>query len=151
MIPNSTTKFITQKNIKMKKVLLSVFFLFAIAIISSCEKDEGKLPAINFKTGANYLSADATVASGNSIIIGIDASKSEDKDVLKKFNISKSVNGATATSVFDKDLSGSEGDNYSYDYATTAASTAGQTDKYTFTVTNRDGLVNQVSLTVTAQ
>lgn len=125
-------------------MLLSVIFF-----ISSCEKDEGKLPDISFKTGGSYVSADASVTGGTAITIGINAAKTEDKDVLKKFNISRSTNGAAATSVFDKTLSGSEGDNYSYDYTTTLDNVVGQTDKYTFTVTNRDGLVNQVSLTIT--
>lgn len=120
-----------------------------MALLSSCEKDEGKLPDISFKTGGTYLSADATVAAGSAIVIGIEAAKTEDKDVLKKFNISTSVNGAAATSVLTQDLSGDDGDAYSYDYTTTAAATAGVVTKYTFTVTNRDGLTNQVSLTVT--
>jgi hypothetical protein len=32
--------------------------LFVIAVLASCEKDEGKLPNISFKTGGIYLSAD---------------------------------------------------------------------------------------------
>lgn len=83
--------------------------------------------------------------------IGITASKSEDKDVLKQFNISKSVDGAAPVSVFDKSLTGSEGDAYEYDFTTTLENVSGQTDEFTFTVTNRDGLTNQVSLTVTVQ
>jgi VCBS repeat-containing protein len=135
----------------MKNILLSIMLLSVIALISSCEKDEGKLPNISFKTGGSYISTDATLAGGSVITIGINSSKAEDKDVLKKFNISQSVNGAAATSAFSKDLSGSEGDNYSYDYTATLGTTSGQTTKYTFTVTNRDGLTNQVSLTVTVQ
>lgn len=133
----------------MKNILKSILLLSVIFFISSCEKDEGKLPDISFKTGGSYVSADASVTGGTAITIGINAAKTEDKDVLKKFNISRSTNGAAATSVFDKTLSGSEGDNYSYDYTTTLDNVVGQTDKYTFTVTNRDGLVNQVSLTIT--
>ncbi len=135
----------------MKNIIKSILFTFTIVFIGACEKDEGRLPDISFKTGAGYVSTDTTIAGGSAIKIGIDAAKTEDKDVLKKFNISRSVNGAAATSVFDKTLSGSEGDNYTYDFTTTLDNTPGQTNKYTFTVTNRDGLVNQVSLTVTVQ
>jgi hypothetical protein len=135
----------------MKNFIKSLLFISTIALFFSCNKDEGKLPNINFKSGATYTSTDKSINKGTSITIGIDASKAEDKDVLKKFNVSKSINGGTATTVFDKDLSGTEGDNYSYDYTTTVDTTVGQKSKYTFTVTNRDGLVNQVSLTVTAQ
>lgn len=135
----------------MKNIIKAIFFLSVVVFFASCEKDEGKLPNISFKTGGSYISSDATVTGGASFTVGINASKSEDKDVLKKFNISRSINGATATSVFDKDLSGSEGDTFSYDYTATADAAPGQTNKYTFTVTNRDGLVNQVSLTITVQ
>lgn len=115
----------------------------------SCEKDEGKLPNINFIPGGNYTYTSSSLSQGTSFTIGINASKSEDKDVLKKFNISRSTNGAAAVSVFDKDLSGGEGDSYTYDFTGVTDSVPGQTDKYTFTVTNRDGLVNQVNLTLT--
>ncbi|NVO21638.1 MAG: hypothetical protein HXX13_18200 [Bacteroidetes bacterium] len=135
----------------MKNLLISLIIVSALAFLTSCEKDSGKLPNISFKTGGTYVSKDTTLPAGTAITIGINASKAESKDVLKKFNISQSVNGSSATTVYDKGLSGSEGDSYAYDYATTVATTAGQTSKYTFTVTNRDGLTNQVFLTVTVQ
>ena len=135
----------------MKSTIKSILLIIIVSIFSSCEKDEGKLPAISFKTGGNYISSDVTKAGGSPITIGITAAKTEDEDVLKKFNISKSVNGAAATTAFEKPLTGSEGDNFSYDFTTAVDSTSGQTCKYIFTITNRDGLTNQVSLTVTTQ
>lgn len=129
--------------------------MMAIALLAltfhSCEKDAGKLPTIKFKTGSAYYSADASVNKGSTVMMGIDAAKSEDKDVLKKFNISVSKNGAAASSVFSKDLSGTEGDAYSYEHMPTLDTAAGVTYKYTYTVTNRDGLTNQVSLTLTTK
>lgn len=134
------------------KTLVKLIFVFGmLAMISSCEKDEGKLPNISFKTGGTYISADASVDKKAAILIGIDASKAEDKDVLKKFNISKSVNGGTPVSIVDKDLSGSEGDVFSFDFNTTNDTVVGQKNNYTFTVTNRDGLSNQVGLTITVK
>jgi hypothetical protein len=135
----------------MKSIFKLFLLLFVISNLSSCEKDEGLLPAISFKTGGTYTSADASIKGGTSITIGITASKSEKEDVLKKFNISKAINGAGTTTVFDKSLSGSEGDAYTYDYTTTLEATVGQKNTYTFTVTNRDGLIGQVSLNVTIQ
>lgn len=135
----------------MKKVINIFMLLSIIAAFVSCEKDSGKLPNISFKTGGNYISTNTTIAAGSAILIGIDASKSEDADVLKKINVSKSINGGTATTVYTKDLSGTEGDTYSYDYNETLANNISETDTYTFTVTNRDGLVNQVSLTITIE
>jgi hypothetical protein len=118
--------------------------------LCSCEKDEGKLPNISFKTGGSYVSADKTVGQNENITIGIEASKSEDKDVLKTFDASRSFDGAAATSFLNESLSGSQGDSYSKDISITTRAQAG-TEKYIFTVVNRDGLVNSVSLTLTVQ
>jgi hypothetical protein len=133
----------------MKKPLFLLGIVACILFFISCKKDEGKLPNINFIPGSDYTYTSKSLPQGTSFKIGINASKAEDKDVLKKFNISRSTNGAAAVSVFDKDLSGSEGDSYTYDFTGVTDSIPGQTDKYTFTVTNRDGLVNQVNLTLT--
>lgn len=135
----------------MKKSLLFALPFTVAAFFSSCEKDEGKLPAISFKTGGSYTSTDALLVGGTAFTIGINASKTEDKDVLKKINVSKSVNGATSSIIFSKDLSGSESDNYAYDYSATLDTNKGQTNKYTFTITNRDGLTNQAALTITVK
>lgn len=132
----------------------SILFLLAftlLGVFSSCEKDEGKLPNISFKTGSGYTSTSDSIIATNSFKIGIDASKAEDKDVLKEFSITKATNGGTGTTVYSHTMSGSEEDSYSYDLNTTAGASVGTVDLYTFTVTNRDGLINQVSLTVTAK
>ena len=134
-----------KKRIKLYVLIVSVFSIFA------CEKDAGKLPSISFKTGGSYISSDVTLDKGSSLVIGVNASKSEKRDVLKKLNISRSVNGASSISLFDKALNSSEEDNLSYDYSGVLDTIAGQVSKYIFTVTNRDGLVNQVSLTVTTK
>lgn len=134
----------------MKNILKTISILGIALFLNACEKDAGKIPNISFKTGGSYISADANVGAKNNFTIGISASKAEDKDVLKKFNISKSVNGGAAQTVYSQDLSGSDADNFSYDYAAAADSTVGAAAKYTFTVTNRDGLTNQVSLTITS-
>lgn len=140
----------------MKKLVFTATIIAVLATalvnLSSCEKDEGKLPNIAFKTGTvggvTYTSADATVASGTVVIVGINASKAEDKDVLKTFNVSKSIDGAAAVSITTTTLTGSQQDSYSVDYPITAGA-AGHTEKWSFTVTNRDGLTNTISLTLT--
>ena len=134
----------------MKKILSIALLCFSVFLITSCSsEDEGKLPNISFKTGASYTSSNVSLAAGTTLTIGINASKSESADVLKNFNISKSVDGAASTTVFEKALTTEEGNTYSYDLTTNAEATTGQISVYTFTVTNRDGLINQVSLTVT--
>jgi hypothetical protein len=135
----------------MKQIIKSIAILSFVALISSCAKDEGKDPYIKFIYSTGYTSADATIAKGSSIMIGITSAKAEEEDVLKKFNISKTVNGGAAVSVYDTDLSGADGDSYTHTYTTTLDTVSGQKNNYTFTITNRDGLTNQVSLTVTTQ
>ena len=138
------------KNLIASKLLFGCLLAALFVSLSSCEKDEGKLPAIAFATGAGYTSADATVAKGASVLVGIVASKSENKDVLKTFNVSVSLDSAANTTILNQSLSGSDGDHYETDVPITVRNQAG-TEKYTFTVTNRDGLTNQVSLKLTVQ
>ena len=82
-------------------------------------------------------------------MVGIVASKAEDKDVLISFDESVTYDAAaTGTSVFSESLSGSNGNNYTKDISVKTRNVAG-TEKYTFTVINRDGLKNSVSLKIT--
>ena len=136
---------------KKFKLTATVFAVLVTALInlSSCEKDEGKLPNIAFKTGAGYTSANATVAASDSVTVGIIASKSEGEDVLKKLNISKTIGTGTVTTYLNYDIPSAQEDNFSADYKLPAGGNAGEQVKWTFTVTNRDGLTNAVSFTVT--
>lgn len=135
----------------MNKNIKSIIILFAaIAIIASCTKDSGKLPNISFKTGGSYVSADKGVFQGDTIIIGINASKSEDKDVLKTFTATRSYDNGTPTSFDQETLSGATADVFAKDFKIIARKLSG-TEKYTFTVVNRDGLTNQVTLTLNVQ
>jgi hypothetical protein len=131
------------------KFLFYTMILAIITVYSSCKGDEGKLPNISFKSGSGYTSANATVTAGSPVKIGITASKAETKDVLKTFNISKSVNGGANLTVSTMNLTSAQEDNFDYDYNFNADS-AGTTVKYIFTITNRDGLLNSVNLTVTS-
>ncbi len=132
----------------MKKIFSFAIAFTALSIISSCSKDEGKLPNISFKTGGTYVSSDMTVKKDTTIVVGISASKAEDKDVLKTFDVSQSLDGGASASIESKSLSGSSGDSYTEDVSIHVRNQAG-TEKYTFTVVNRDGLKNSVSLTLT--
>ncbi len=132
-----------------KKIISASLLFTLMLLINSCEKDKGILPAIAFKTGATYTSADATITKNTAFTVGITAAKSEDKDVLKTFDASVAYDGSTTTtSFFSATLSGAEGDNYSKDLSLTTRNQSGK-EKWTFTVTNRDGLVNSVSITIT--
>jgi hypothetical protein len=127
-----------------------LFLFFAIIICSSCEKDKRILPAISFKSGTGYTSSDATIARNTGFLVGINAAKTEDKDVLKTFNASVAYDGGTSTTIYSEVLTAAQGDNYTHDLSLTTRNQSG-VEKYTFTVTNRDGLVNTITLNITVQ
>lgn len=130
---------------------LIIFSLFSIAFIS-CKKDEeedsGNELSIKFKTEAGYTFSDATLPGGTPVKIGIEAETEKAKDPIIKFNISESVNGGASSTVYSEDL---ETTDYEYDYNFTLDSVSGNIHKYTFTITNRDGINKQTDLTITVQ
>ena len=128
--------------------VITVVLFAALVNLASCEKDSGKLPNISFKTGAGYVSKDTTLAAGTAFTVGISATKAETQDVLKTFNITKAIGTAAATNVQSITLTSAQGDSYSQDFPFTAGTT-GTTETYTFTVSNRDGLVNSVTVKIT--
>ncbi len=134
----------------MKKVHILFAILLAVVSFSSCKKeeDEGLLPNISFKTGTGYVSSDIILKKDTTITVGIIATKAEAADVLKTFDASKILDGGTSTSFLNETLTGASGDAYTKDLTITTRSVAG-TEKYTFTVLNRDGLKNSVSLIIT--
>ena len=133
----------------MKKTYFALAVFTLLFGMSSCEFDEGILPDIEFKTGSGYLYADTTLEAGATFTAGIRAEKTENRDVLKKFNISTSTNGGPTTSIYNRDLNNSQEDYFTYDYSGTIQADSGDVVLYIFTVSNRDGLVNQVDFEVT--
>lgn len=125
-------------------------------LTASCKKededeDEGKLPTIAFKTGTGYTATNATVAKNTPVLLGITAAKAEPADVLTLFAITRAYDTAkTGSPIYTQSLTGASGDAFSKDTTITTRNVAG-TEKYTFTVTNRDGLINSVNLTLTVQ
>ncbi|MEP6712520.1 MAG: hypothetical protein ABJA37_08900 [Ferruginibacter sp.] len=132
-----------------KKIITGSFLFAFVFLFNSCKKDEGKLPNIAFKTGATYTSANATIAKNTPFTVGIIASLAESGDILKTFDASVAYDAsANSTSFFNETLTGAQGNNYDKDLVLTTRSQSGS-EKWTFTVTNRDGLVNSVSFVVT--
>jgi hypothetical protein len=135
------------------KFLFKSNFLFLIALpgvllFSSCEKDKMVPPTIDFLTGAGYTSADAHIALNTNFKIGVDAKRTEDKDDLKTFVVTRSYDGGTASTIDDVTLTSAQAGEFTKDYPLTTRNVAG-TEKYTFTVTNRDGLITTKSITIT--
>ncbi len=140
----------------MIRQMLCLAALSAVLITPSCKSSSGDtdpmiLPKISFKNAAGYVTHDTTVGKNVSLLTGITASKSEPKDVLIRFIVSRGYDSDTVgAAVLTQNLTGTEGDNYSADFPLTTRNTAG-IEVYTYTVVNRDGLVNQVRLRLTVQ
>ena len=125
-----------------------ILSLFAFTFNSCKEEDEENELHLEFKTGTGYTYADATVAGGSAIKIGVEGETEKANDPIISFNISESVAGGTAATVHQQTLNDTD---FDYDYLDTLGTTSGETHKYIFTITNRDGINKQVDLTVTVQ
>jgi hypothetical protein len=130
------------------KILITLIVLISL---TSCEKEQGKIPIIKFKSSSGYTSESNEIIANSSFKIGIDAYKSETRDYLTKITVTKSVNNGQALEVFSKDLSKSERDTYSYDYSSEVGSTSNETEKFTFKVITKRGLTNELYLTLRVQ
>ena len=141
----------------MKKTILKITLTaFAAACVISffnaCSKEEDKMipPILEFKTGAGYTSADATVSVSTPIKVGIHAEKTEGNDYLNTFTVSHSFDGGVLVQDSTRVLLESEHDDFDEDVNFTTRSTTG-TEAYYFTITNRDGLIVSDTLTLTVQ
>jgi hypothetical protein len=130
---------------KFSKILL-LLALAAFTFASACKKEDEKTPpSLAFKTGSGYTSADATVAKGAAVKVGVSATKTEDD--LKTFAVSYSYDAATSTTTFQNTTVPSA-TSYDTDVNITARSVAG-TEKWYFTITDKDGNITQKSITLT--
>jgi len=136
------------------KNLFVIWSVAAVLTVVSCKKedddDPGTLPQIMLDSSAGYLAKDTTVAKGTLLKVGVRAAKTEANDVLIKFTESVAYDGKADSTVLNATLSSSEGDAYTKDIDINTRNLPGK-EKYTFTIVNRDGLVNSVSLTLTVQ
>lgn len=118
-------------------------------LIFSCEKEgEGEL-SISLKSQKGYLSTDTVIATGSAIRLGIIAETIKDKDPIIRFNISESLNNGANTTLYSEDV---ETTRYEHDFDFTLKdSISGNRHRYTFTITNKDGINAQEYLSITVQ
>ena len=126
--------------------ILSVCFLMAIVVISSC--DPHVPPSISFKTGGDYVAKDTTVAPGVDLLVGIVGKKREDD--MKRLNVSYAYDGGPSTSKVTFPISGSGQRNYQQDYTIEVRDEVG-VEKWYFAITDRDGNIAKLTLTVTVE
>ena len=131
------------------KTSIFLFLVLTSGIISfSCHKDAMIPPTIDFTTGAVYTSADSHIALNTSFKIGVTAKRTEDKDDLKTFVVTSSYDGGAETTIDNVVILAAQAGEFTKNYDLTTRNTAG-TEKYTFTVTNRDGLITTKAITIT--
>lgn len=134
------------------KFFTMLFVALSIVAYYSCKGDEDKKtpPTIELESGAGLTNADATVAQGDSVHVGVHAERTEDE--LNTFDVSVFYDGAsTSTSIHNEALSGSESDDgFDRDIDFAVRNQAGS-EKYVFTVTDKDGNISTQSFTLTVQ
>jgi hypothetical protein len=133
--------------LKRSHALLITGVLFLLSFFS-CEKDKMVPPTLDFTTGAGYTSADGHIALNTAFKIGVDAKRTEAKDDLKTFTVTRAYDGGAAATIDNVTIGSGQAAEFTKDYNLTTRNTAG-TEKYTFTVTNRDGLITTKSITIT--
>ena len=134
------------------KNILGILVLTSLTIgIFSCKKtkDAHVPPDVEFKTGSGYTSSDATVAKSYTVSVGITATKTEDN--LHSYNVSYAYDGATTTTTFyNYYLAAAEYTSYTKDIQFVTRNQTG-TEKWTFSIVDRDGNITQKSITLTVQ
>lgn len=133
---------------KIMSMKYALFFIIALGVVCSCEKDKMVPPTIDFLSTSGYTSADGHIALNTSFKIGVDAKRTEAEDDLKTFVVTKTYDGGTETTIDNVTLTSAQAGEFTKDYPLTTRNTAG-TEKYSFTVTNRDGLITTKTITIT--
>lgn len=137
----------------MKKIHLFSMLILVLSLFgnSSCKKevDPHTPPDVVFKTDAGYTFADAMVGMQDTLLVGIIATKTEDD--LKSYNVSYAYDGATSTTTFYNYLmTASEYNSYSHDVEIVTRNQPG-TEKWVFSIVDRDGNITQKVLNLTVQ
>jgi len=137
-------------NRNRKTSLYTLTVIFA-SIMLSCKKnnDPHVPPNVVFKTGSGYLFQNDTVIVQDTLLVGITATKTEDD--LKSYNISVAYDGSATTSTFYNYLvQTTEYTGFSKDVQIITRNQPG-TEKWIFSVVDRDGNITQKNLTLIVQ
>jgi len=139
-----------EKTKSILKFNTTVFIaLFAALIFAGCEKDKHIPPNIALKTGTGYTSADASVGKNVAVKVGITADKVEDDMV--RYNVSYAFDGATTTTTSQEfTLTGTDQQHYDKDVTFNTRNQAGS-EKWLFTITDKDGNIAQKVIVLTVQ
>jgi hypothetical protein len=138
----------------MKKTIyfFGLLLMAGAMVFSSCKKDEEEEPVVDltpvltFIGGAGYTSDDASLAPGSTFKVGINASENAtSKKNLASFKVVRIFNNVPTT-VFEKiNISATT---YTWEDDLVANVAAGE-ERWTFTITDKDGLIKELSLIIT--
>jgi hypothetical protein len=132
----------------MKTIIRTLILFLAIGLVfTSCKKNEEENPQdemnINLKDDPGYTYTSETLPAGTAVLIGVEAETEKAQDPIIKFNITEAINGGEGSTVYSEDLDSTD---FEYDYHYTLDSISGTVHKFTFTITNRDGINKQTSI-----
>ncbi|HWB63115.1 MAG TPA: hypothetical protein VG603_06365 [Chitinophagales bacterium] len=126
-------------------VVIGATMMGLLMNLASCEKDKGTPPTISLISAPGYISKDTTLSAGTPFLIGVNSALAEEGDVLKTMNLSLSVNGGADSTIENVNIPSAYQSVYTQTDSFTAVSTK---EKFTYTVTNRDGITNSVNVTI---
>ena len=130
-------------------------FLFAMLLVASmpfftsCGTDDGTTdvnPTINFTGGAGFTSSDVTLQAGDPIKVGISAfSNTSSNAKLKTLKVVRTFNNNAFTAL-DSTLNSTNAFNITLE---SFAYPAAGVEKWTFTITDKDGAYSEISFNIT--
>lgn len=118
-----------------------------LLLVGGCKKetDPRVPPDMVFKTGAGYTSMDDTTGTSDTLKIGVIITKTEDP--LIALNVSVAYDGGGQSTVHNQSISG---EHVEYDHQVITRDHTGS-EKWIFSVTDRDGNITTRSITLTVQ
>lgn len=135
----------------MRKINLFVGLLLitGMGFITSCSKDSTTdvSPSIVFKGGVDFIASDVTLDAGSSFRVGITAAaNSTSGKNLTKFKVVRTFNN-TPTTELDTTINTA---NFSWE-AYYSTNTSAGTERWTFTITDKDGQTNELAFVITTE
>jgi hypothetical protein len=132
--------------------LASMAALLVILSVSSCRKTiiVGSKPIISLVAGTDYIMGDSTLIQDKKYMFKVNTTNAEDKSKNTSFEVVRTYSGASDTTVYYQDLKGAEQLDFSYLHTFTTLKKIG-TERFTLTVKNEHGIVNQKILIFTVK
>lgn len=130
----------------MKRSFIAIIIGFA-AMLTSCKK-EVKEPTLSFRTDAGYTSADANVAPGSTIKVGVICDAGTDPLHISYSEVA--YDGANVDSLVVRHEIPQGQNRFEVDYIFTVRNRVG-TERWTFNVNDKDGRLVEKEIRIVVQ